>query len=81
MFTDPVVLIDQTIDNLESLDALFIDEVDERIRGPERLSPEAKLCLDAHVAISALLPRLRAARIAQGGQQSSWHGAVCINCD
>ena len=81
MFTDPVVLIDQTIDNLESLDALFIDEVDERIRNPARLTPEAKVCLDAHVAISALLPRLRAARVTQQQQLSQSSGFVCINCD
>jgi hypothetical protein len=81
MFIDPVVLIDQTIDNLESLNALFIDEVDERIRNPAMLSREARLCLDAHVAISALLPRLRAARASQEAQRSSQRGSICLYCD
>ncbi len=81
MFTDPVTLIDQTIDNLESLDALFIDEVDERIRNPAKLTLEARLCLDAHVAISALLPRLKAARSIQEAPRSPRQPPVCINCD
>lgn len=81
MFTDPAALIDQTIDNLESLDALFIDEVDEHIRNPARLTLEARLCLDAHVAISALLPRLKAARSIQEAPRPSREPPACINCD
>ena len=52
MFTDPVALIDQTIDNLETLSVLFEDETDARTHRPSDLTLEAKRCLDAQRARS-----------------------------
>lgn len=78
MFTDPVALIDQTIDNLETLSVLFEDEVDERTHRPADLTLEAKRCLDAQRAIVLLLPKLRAARAAQ---TAGYAPRICINCD
>lgn len=78
MFTDPVALIDQTIDNLETLSVLFEDETDERTHVKAELTLEAKRCLDAQQAIVLLLPKLRAARAAQTVQNSP---QVCIDCD
>lgn len=78
MFTDPVVLIDQTIDNLETLSVLFEDETDQRTYRPADLTLEAKRCLDAQRAIVLLLPKLRAARAAQAAGNAP---RICIGCD
>jgi hypothetical protein len=78
MFTDPVALIDQTIDNLEILSVLFEDETDERTHVKADLTPAARRCLDAQQVIVLLLPKLRAARAAQTARYSP---PICINCD
>lgn len=78
MFTDPVTLIDQTIDNLETLSVLFEDETDERTHRRSDLTLEARRCLDAQQAIVLLLPKLRAARVAQTARQAP---RICIDCD
>jgi len=78
MFTDPLLLIDQTIDNLETLSVLFEDEVDERTHRPSELTLEAIRCRDAQRVIALLLPKLRAAR----ASQVSYPGPrVCVNCE
>lgn len=78
MFTDPVTLIDQTIDNLETLSVLFEDELDERTHRPAELTLGAQRCRDAQRAIVLLLPRLRAARAMQLSQAQPRY---CVNCD
>ena len=82
MFTDPLALIDQTIDNLETLSVLFEDEVDERTHRASDLSLDALRCRDAQRAIVLLLPKLRAARASQVSLQFSHRGPqLCLNCD
>jgi hypothetical protein len=81
MFVEPLHLIDQTIDNLELLDEMFAEEIDSRTRQPARLTLEAKLCLDAKIAIGALLPRLKAARGLQPADASPAPASLCRNCD
>lgn len=83
MFTDPVVLIDQTIDNLEALAALFEDETDMRTRsfrevGSSELTLREQRCREAVRAIAFLLPKLRAARATQVPRMQS---RICLNCD
>lgn len=78
MFTDPVALIDQTIDNLETLSALFEDEVDERTHRLSDLTPNRQRCRDAQRAIAMLLPKLRAARASQIPQSQQ---RLCLHCD
>lgn len=78
MFTDPVVLIDQTIDNLETLTALFQDETDTRTNASSDLTARAQRCREAMRAIAFLLPKLRAARVTQIPARSP---RFCINCD
>jgi hypothetical protein len=78
MFTDPLTLIDQTIENLETLTALFEDESDARTQRPSELTARVQRCRDAQRAIAFLLPKLRAARATQMPQVRS---RICINCD
>jgi hypothetical protein len=78
MFTDPLNLIDQTIDNLETLTVLFEDEADERTHRASDYSLNMQRCRDAQRAIAMLLPKLRAARLTQLPQV---HGQICFNCD
>lgn len=78
MFTDPLLLIDQTIDNLEMLSVLFEDETDERTHRPSELTLEALRYRDAQRAIALLLPKLRAAR---ASQVSPAGPRVCVNCE
>ncbi|HEY6643134.1 hypothetical protein [Povalibacter sp.] len=78
MLTDPVTLIDQTIDNLETLSVLFEDEVDERTTRLTDLNPSRQRCRDAQRAIAMLLPKLRAARASQIPQAQQ---RLCLHCD
>jgi hypothetical protein len=81
MFTDPLTLFDQTIDNLETLAAVLADELDERVQAtaPEHSGLTAYRA--AHIRIGSLLPALRAARIAQEQTTRSMFRNVCVNCD
>ena len=65
MFTDPVVLIDQTLDNLQALSAFFEDETDTRTVRSSELTLQAQRYRDAQRAIAFLIPKLRAARLTQ----------------
>ncbi|MFL6550058.1 MAG: hypothetical protein ACJ8OJ_15300 [Povalibacter sp.] len=78
MFTDPIVLIDQTLDNLEALSALFEDENDARTVRSSELTARAQRCRDAQRAIAFLLPKLRAARLTQMTNPQS---RSCLTCD
>ena len=80
MYIDTVSLIDQTIENLQLLSALFADELDERLRDPAQLSPEARRCRDALGATQYAIATLQAARSTQAPQVSSAQ-RVCANCD
>jgi hypothetical protein len=63
MFTDPRQLIDQTIDDLQSLSAYLEDEAGGRLADPARLTPQARMYKEALLTISVLIPKLRAARL------------------
>jgi hypothetical protein len=83
MFSDPVQMIDQTLDNLETLAALFADEIDERTHGAVVQSPTLHRCREAHRAITALMPKLKAARATQQLEPISnmRHPPICWDCD
>lgn len=78
MFTDPCRLIDETVDQLETLSVLFADEGDERIRHAGDTEPTARLCRDVQLGIDALIPKLKAAKVTQ---QSLHASSVCMHCD
>jgi hypothetical protein len=81
MFTDPATLMDQTIENLETLAAVFADEIDERMHNASSVPRTAYLYRSAHIKIGELLPALRAARITQQAQVAATFRGQCINCD
>jgi len=81
MFTDAVALLDQTIENLETLAAVFADEIDERMHSISPSPRTAYLYRSAHVKIGELLPALRAARITQQAQTAVLYRGQCVNCD
>jgi len=79
MFTDAITLIDQTIENLETLAAVFADEFDERMHNPALPPSAAHISRNAYLKIGALLPALRAARATQESHLTGT--AACVNCD
>jgi len=81
MFVDPLSLIDETIDHLETLAEMFADETDARLRHPASMTVAMRTCRDAQIAIAALLPKLRAARATQEPRHSPNQLPFCLNCD
>jgi hypothetical protein len=78
MFVTPLTLIDRTIDDLESLCEVLADEVDTRVRS--ELPPEGRLCKEALLTISVLLPKLRAVRCSPVAMTADYRGA-CVACE
>jgi hypothetical protein len=81
MFIDPVQLIDQTIDHLQTLAAHFEDETSPSF-SESALSPEARRCKEALLTITVLIPKLRAARLAQERTQlETRQQRLCLHCE
>ena len=85
MFIDPLQLIDQTIDQLQTLAAHFEDETslpsgDKGMSNAIALSPDAKRCKEALLTINVLIPKLRAARMAQP-HLNTRQQRMCLNCE
>src|SRR5262245_63205366 len=59
MFIEPRQLIAETIDQLETISAFFADEIDERVRAPDKLPVEALAAKEALQTIKILIPKLR----------------------
>lgn len=78
MFVTPLTLIDRTIEHLETLTELLADEVDERLLS--ELKPEGKLCREALLTISVLLPKLKAVRCTPVAMTAEYRSA-CPSCD
>jgi hypothetical protein len=92
MCTDPIVLIDRIIENLEILSALSLDEgngadePDEAAGAPRPLTPDDVKRHQAAKAIESLVPRLRDAlgELRDAGPPPDVHGSsrpVCVNCE
>jgi hypothetical protein len=79
MLTDPVTLIDQTINNLEDLAELFADEFDERIHAT--VTEDGRICREAYARIRALVPKLRAARLTQMAPAQFGQRPHCSDCE
>lgn len=80
MYIDPLQLIDETIDHLQTLAAHFEDETSERLTNAQTLSADAKRCKEALLTINVLIPKLRAARIAQP-RLNVRQQRMCLNCE
>jgi hypothetical protein len=80
MFIDPRTLMNQTIDDLQTLAAYLEDEVDERTHDQEKLTPEGRRCKEALMTINVLLPKLRAVMLIDEIQVRAKLPA-CVNCD
>jgi hypothetical protein len=78
MFITPLHLIDQTIDDLEALTEVLADEVDTRVSAHPR--PEGKLCKEALLTISVLLPKLKAVRCSPIAMTVDYRSA-CPSCE
>lgn len=79
MYRDPVVLIDQSIENLATLAELFADESGERLAIAPPLSSRARMCKEAAQTIRVLLPKLQAARAQHSFATQPRIG--CVNCE
>lgn len=80
MYIDPVQLIDQTIDQLQTLAAHFEDETSAGLSSAAALGPEARRCKEALMTINVLIPKLRAARLAQP-QLNARQQRMCLHCE
>jgi len=80
MFIDPLQLIDETIDHLQTLAAHFEDETSDGLANSGALSPDAKRCKEALQTINVLIPKLRAARIAQPNLNPRQQ-RMCLSCE
>jgi hypothetical protein len=78
MFVTPLRLIDQTIDDLEALTEVLSDEVDTRVNA--QIRPEGKICKEALLTISVLLPKLKAVRCSPVAMTGEYRSA-CPLCD
>ncbi len=78
MFTDPVQLIDQTLDDLQTLSAYLEDESGGRILDVRQLTPQARAYREMLLTISVLIPKLRAARLAHEPPRRM---RACAACD
>ena len=81
MFTDPVTLIDQTIENLYTLSAFFADETDERMAPAVELTLDSRRWREAQRAIAWVIPKLQAARAAQMQMTAASQVPMCLKCD
>lgn len=80
MYIDPLQLIDQTIDHLQTLAAHFEDETSEGLSNAGPLSPDARRCKEALMTINVLIPKLRAARMIQP-HLNPRQQRMCLHCD
>jgi len=80
MFIDPLQLIDQTIDQLQTLAAHFEDEMCEGVPNAQPLSPDARRCKEALMTINVLIPKLRAARMATPNLNPRQQ-RMCLSCE
>jgi hypothetical protein len=88
MFKEPITLIDETISNLETLQAIFEEEFDSLTHSVDTVNVNGAICRQAHFKIAALLPVLRAARQTQemppsnvSNARAAGHPPHCLNCD
>jgi hypothetical protein len=78
MFIDPVQLIDETIDHLQTLAAHFEDETAPIANAG--LTPEARRYKEALLTINVLIPKLRAARLVHP-QFNMRQQRLCLTCE
>lgn len=79
MFTDPVALIDQTINHLTAVAELMKEEFDPRIHS--ELDQNGVVCRSAYMRIQELIPKLQAARAAQAPLFNTTTRPFCIDCE
>ena len=81
MFIEPRQLIAETIDKLETVATFFADEVDERVRTPDKLSVEALAAKEALQAIKILIPKLRTAQGSLAAASAQLQFRECVHCE
>ncbi len=81
MFTDTVTLIDQAIENLQTISEVLADDLSDAGRKSGVLNRAARTAEETVAAIEALLPKLQAARVTQQQDCGISHRPYCINCD
>ena len=80
MTTGSPLLIDRSISQLESLAAFLTDEVQQPWTTALLATSERRLCKEALLTISVLLPKLRAVRRAQASSADP-RPPGCRSCD
>ena len=62
MLDSPLSVINETLEHLQTLSELLLDEVDGRAISSIEISAERRLCKEALQTIRVLIPKLRAVR-------------------
>jgi len=79
MFTDPVDLIDQTINHLNAVAELMKEEFDPRVH--HQLHENGVVCRSAYMRIQELIPKLQAARATQASSGNMAMQRLCVDCE
>jgi hypothetical protein len=80
MFTSPLSVINQTLDQLQALRELLSDEFDPCVINHAALSDEQRLCKETVQTISVLVPKLEAVRRTSVVGANDYSRA-CLACD
>jgi hypothetical protein len=80
MFITPSALIDETLEKLELLSELLIDETGEATYQLPSRNHEARLCKEALLTVRVLLPKLKAIRRTSVATADFERGR-CATCD
>lgn len=82
MANEPPVLVDRSIAQLETLAAFLADEVERPWTTTLLPFSQRRLCKEALLTISVLLPKLRAVqRAAHGSSADRQQPSRCTSCD
>jgi hypothetical protein len=81
MFIEPRQLIAETIEKLETVAVYFADEIDERVRAPDKLSVEALAAKEALQTIKILIPKLRTAQASPIVNGAQLQLRECLHCE
>lgn len=80
MLASPLAVINETLEHLQTLSEVLLDEIDERVITSHQLTSERRLCKEALQTIRVLIPKLRAVRSTNVVGAIN-HPRICVNCD
>lgn len=80
MLASPLMVLNETLDHLQTLSEILLDEVDGRVVASRQLTAERRLCKEALQTMRVLIPKLEAVR-GTSVVKTVDQPRVCMNCD